>query len=102
MEIKKPEDRLTVLCIAYHNIAVEQEFLKQYQASLNSYAKAAQSAHKYLGAEHPMTQNMNEVLNQATKKIANVIQKSMNRMSTGKQGSKAGISTENLETLIRD
>ena len=62
-EIKKPEDRLTVLCIAYHNIAVEQEFLKQYQASLNSYAKAAQSAHKYLGAEHPMTQNMNEVLN---------------------------------------
>ena len=54
-EIKKPEDRLTVLCIAYHNIAVEQEFLKQYQASLNSYAKAAQSAHKYLGADHPMT-----------------------------------------------
>ena len=25
-----PEDRLIVLCIAYHNIAVEQEFLKQY------------------------------------------------------------------------
>lgn len=38
---KKPEDRMIVLCIAYHNIAVEQEFLKQYQASLNSYAKAA-------------------------------------------------------------
>jgi hypothetical protein len=49
-----------------------------------------------------MTQNMNEVLNQATKKIANVIQKSMNRMSTGNKGSKAGISTENLETLIKD
>jgi hypothetical protein len=46
---------------------------------LNSYAKAAQSAHKYLGAEHPMTQNMNEVLNQATKKIAGVIQKSISR-----------------------
>lgn len=41
---KKPEDRMIVLCIAYHNIAVEQEFLKQYQASLNSYSKAAQSA----------------------------------------------------------
>ena len=59
---RKPEDRLIVLCIAYHNIAVEQEFLKQYQASLNSYAKAAQSASKYLGEAHPMTQNMNEVL----------------------------------------
>lgn len=43
-DAKKLEDRLIVLCIAYHNIAVEQEFLKQYQASLNSYAKAAQSA----------------------------------------------------------
>ena len=52
---RKPEDRMIVLCIAYHNIAVEQEFLKQYQASLNSYAKAAQSASKYLGEGHPMT-----------------------------------------------
>ena len=25
---RKPEDRMIVLCIAYHNIAVEQEFLK--------------------------------------------------------------------------
>ena len=38
------QEQLATLCIAYHNIAVEQEFLKQYQASLNSYAKAAQSA----------------------------------------------------------
>lgn len=68
---------------------------------MNSYAKAAQSAHKYLGADHPMTHNMNEVLTQATKKIANVIQKSMNRMNTNK-GQKAGLSTDNLETLIRD
>ena len=70
---------MIVLCIAYHNIAVEQEFLKQYQASLNSYAKAAQSASKYLGEQHPMTQNMNEVLTQATKKIAAIIQKTMVR-----------------------
>lgn len=76
---RKPEDRMIVLCIAYHNIAVEQEFLKQYQASLNSYAKAAQSASKYLGEGHPMTQNMNEVLTQATKKIAAIIQKTMVR-----------------------
>jgi len=25
---RRPEDRMIVLCIAYHNIAVEQEFLK--------------------------------------------------------------------------
>jgi hypothetical protein len=77
---------------------VEQEFLKQYQASLNSYAKAAQSAHKYLGADHPMTQNMNEVLNQATKKIAYIIQKSMSRSNKNT----GGLSTDNLESLIKE
>jgi hypothetical protein len=39
-----------------------------------------------------MTQNMNEVLNQATKKIALVIQKTMSR----KDKNNTGISTENL------
>jgi hypothetical protein len=46
-----------------------------------------------------MTQNMNEVLNQATKKIALVIQKSMNRTQNSKN---QGLSTENLETLIKE
>lgn len=95
---RKPEDRLIVLCIAYHNIAVEQEFLKQYQASLNSYAKAAQSALKYLGDMHPMTQNMNEVLTQATKKIAAIIQKTM---SKGQDRYKKGMAMTELETLIK-
>ena len=45
-----------MLCIAYHNIAVEQEFLKQYQASLNSYAKAAQSALKFSEATNYVQQ----------------------------------------------
>lgn len=86
-----------MLCIAYHNIAVEQEFLKQYQASLNSYAKAAQSALKYLGDSHPMTQNMNEVLTQATKKIAAIIQKTM---SKGQDRYKKGMPMTELESLI--
>lgn len=95
---KKPEDRLIVLCIAYHNIAVEQEFLKQYQASLNSYAKAAQSASKYLGEGHPMTQNMNEVLTQATKKIAGIIQKTMQKTQ---DRYKKGMPMTELELLIK-
>lgn len=96
-----PEDRLIVLCIAYHNIAVEQEFLKQYQASLNSYAKAAQSAAKYLGEAHPMTQNMNEVLTQATKKIAGIIQKTMAK-TADKLMRKGGMPMSELETLIKE
>ena len=96
---RKPEDRLIVLCIAYHNIAVEQEFLKQYQASLNSYAKAAQSALKYLGDMHPMTQNMNEVLTQATTKIAAIIQKTM---SKDQNRYNKGMPMNELESLIRN
>ena len=47
-----------------------------------------------------MTQNMNEVLSQATKKIASVIQKTMLRNNKGKANT--GISADNLETLMRD
>jgi hypothetical protein len=69
---------------------------------LNSYAKAAQSASKYLGDGHPMTQNMNEVLSQATKKIANIIQKTMAKSSKhgGKQQAGA-MAIGDLEALIR-
>jgi len=45
-----------------------------------------------------MTLNLNEVLNQATKKIAGLIQKSMNKNSIE---SKIGRATEDLESLIR-
>lgn len=48
-----------------------------------------------------MTQNMNEVLSQATKKIANVIQKTMMRATGGKKN-QTGMNAENLETLIRE
>ena len=63
--------------------------------------KAAQSAHKYLGENHGMTQTMNESLNQASKKIAGVVQKVQSR-KINKSGSKGVMSTENLETLIKD
>ena len=90
---------MIVLCIAYHNIAVEQEFLKQYQASLNSYSKAAQSAQKYLGDAHPMTSNLSDVLNQATNKIAALLQK--NLAKNQKIESKIGKTADDLEYMIR-
>lgn len=36
-KVKASAERITVLCIAYHNIAVEQEFLKLYNPCLRSY-----------------------------------------------------------------
>lgn len=72
---------------------------------MNSYAKAAQSAAKYLGEGHPMTQNMNEVLSQATKKIASIIQKTMAKGANKGHGSKnnqsGAMAIGELENLIR-
>jgi len=45
-----------------------------------------------------MTLNMNEVLTQATKKIATIIQKTM---AKGQMQSRVGMPMHELETLIR-
>lgn len=42
-------DRIAVLAIAYHNIGVEQEFLKRYEQSVLSYTKGVEVAERYLG-----------------------------------------------------
>lgn len=48
-------DRIAVLGIAYHNIGVEQEFLKRYEQSMHSYRKGVEIAETHLGNEHGIT-----------------------------------------------
>ena len=48
-------DRIAVLAIAYHNIGVEQEFLKKFDQSLSSYRKGVEVAERYLGPDHSIT-----------------------------------------------
>eukprot|EP01035_Chromulina_nebulosa_P016977 gene16977-22473_t len=45
-------DRIAVLAIAYHNIGVEQEFLKKYEQSVISYQKGVEVAERYLALNH--------------------------------------------------
>jgi tetratricopeptide (TPR) repeat protein len=45
-------DRVAVLGIAYHNVGVEQEFLKKLDLSIHSYKKGVDVTSKYLGADH--------------------------------------------------
>jgi tetratricopeptide (TPR) repeat protein len=47
-------DRMAVLAIAYHNVGVEYEFLKNFPLSLQSYHKGMDMAQQYLGASHSM------------------------------------------------
>ena len=44
-----------MLAIAYHNLGVEHEFLKQFTASLKAYTKGVEIAGVYLGAAHGIT-----------------------------------------------
>ena len=47
--------RFGVLAIAYHNVAVEQEYLGRVEDALSSYSKAAELARSRLGANHPIS-----------------------------------------------
>jgi len=54
-ETPVPTDRIAILAIAYHNVGVEQEFLKKNNESFQSYQKGMQIAEKYLGSNHSMS-----------------------------------------------
>ena len=51
-------DRVAVLAIAYHNVGVEQEFLKTHNQSLQSYRKGVEVAERYLGGDHAITSTL--------------------------------------------
>ena len=59
------KDRTAVLAIAYHNMGVEQEFLRSYPAAILSYKKAVNFAEKNLGPEDGITQNLRNVFENA-------------------------------------
>lgn len=63
-------DRIAVLAIAYHNIGVEQEFLKKFEQSILSYKKGVEVAERYLGAKHAICITLNNSLISAKKSAA--------------------------------
>lgn len=63
-------DRIAVLAIAYHNIGVEQEFLKRFEQSVLSYKKGVEVAERYLGAKHAICVTLNNSLVAAKKQAA--------------------------------
>ena len=63
------KDRVGVLAIAYHNMGVEQEFLRSYHAAILSYKKAYNFAEKNLGAEDNITLNLKNVYENARSEL---------------------------------
>jgi len=60
------------MVIALHNIAVEHEYLKQFQQSLTHYKKAKDFAQSSLGQEHIMSKKMDLVFQQAAIKVSSI------------------------------
>lgn len=78
------KDKVAVLAIAYHNMGVEQEFLRSYPAAILSYKKAVNFAEKNLGPEDGITQNLRSVYENAKNEL------DMALFKKGKKGPKKG------------
>ena len=71
------------MIIALHNIAVEYEYLKQYQSSLLTYQKARDFAFKLLSPDHPFAIKMDRVLEESAMKIKGVVARQNERQAKG-------------------
>lgn len=72
---KLPADRVAVLVIAYHNLAVQLEHLKKYKKSLGSYEKAVKVCTTHLEESHPLVANITESYNAACQNLGALIAK---------------------------
>ena len=80
-------DRIAVLSIAYHNIGVEQEFLKRYDQSMISYRKGVEVAERYLGAKHAICITLKNSVVAAKKAAAAAgLKKKKHTPKVGKEG----------------
>ncbi|CAJ1371175.1 unnamed protein product, partial [Effrenium voratum] len=62
------QDEYSVLAIAYHNVAVERDYLHQLQEAAAAYQQGHQVAKKCLGDQHPLTQTLAKNANAAVQK----------------------------------
>lgn len=70
-----PADRVAVLAISYHNMAVQMEFLRRYTESLSAYEKAMKVVQTHLPPTHPLVQSLGASYAAARKKMEGKIAK---------------------------
>lgn len=80
-----PKERVAVMAIAYHNVAVEQEYLKKYDLAIQSYTKAKEIAEKHLGPNQGITAVLKDVTDKATEERQQFI-----KLTRLKKGQKKG------------
>jgi len=55
-------DRVSVLCIAYHNLAVEHEYLKDVTQAMHAYKEGLRWAWRFLGEDHQICGIMKQAI----------------------------------------
>lgn len=63
------KDNISILCVSYHNLAVEQEFLKMYPEAIESYNMARSFALNYLGKDDGIYQNLDSTCETACRDL---------------------------------
>ncbi len=84
--VSQKVDRVAVLAIAYHNIGVEQEFLKRLDQSLHSYRKGVEIAETHLGHDHGITITIRSSYIAAKRAVANRRSKRKIAKNSGRGG----------------
>jgi len=95
-----PPDRVAVLAIAYHNLAVQHEFLLQAHDALNAYSKAKKVVEKHLGVSHPLAESIEESWKAANIKIERM-QPARTRGSASGSGTTAHTTTQKANDTRR-
>lgn len=66
------QDEYSVLAIAYHNVAVERDYLHDWEAAAQAYKQGHQIAKQCLGEHHPLTQTLGKNSDAAMQKSLKV------------------------------
>ncbi|KAK1931312.1 Kinesin light chain [Phytophthora citrophthora] len=96
-------DRVAVLGIAYHNVGVEQEFLKCWDLSLQSYKKGMEITSTYLGEAHGIVITLQNSLLSAKRSMASKIRTAGTRgdgISLPAIASSRGNQAAGIKTLV--
>jgi len=82
------EETASLLSIAYHNLAVEFEYLKRTEESLSFYKKAADFAAQHVTQANPVVENVSSAYEKASKDFELTLKKKKKRIVHKSTGSK--------------
>jgi len=92
------QDEYSVLAIAYHNVAVERDYLHQWDQAAMAYQQGHQIAKKCLGEQHPLTQTLCKNCDAAMQKSQSLVRDQAKPSTTRRGGRPPTAPSEGAKT----